>query len=264
LNTVALLTDFGTKDSFVAAMKGVILQAAPNTTLVDITHEVPPQDIRFAAFQLRSVFRDFPSETLFVAVVDPGTGTDRKIIYAEAGRHRFLAPDNGLLSWALDGQIPKRILEIPVAASPQADISATFQGRDVFAPVAGRILNGEDPSTFGSPLSSWVQMPFPAVKKVGSLWTGEVLCVDVFGNVITNFPSKEVESYAKAAKVWIEFGKPPITIRGLSPSYARVEKGKLLAVAGSAGFLEISIRDGSAAQLTKLKSSSPVQLHFRV
>ncbi len=263
MSTVALLTDFGTRDSFVGVMKGVLLKSSPELSVVDVTHEIPPQDVRLGAFHLRAAYADFPRGTLFLAVVDPGVGSDRKIIYAEAGGQKFLAPDNGLLSWVFEKTPPSLVFEIPLSASPVKEISSTFHGRDVFAPVAGRILNGESPSSFGKLISTWATLLFPKVNKVGSMWKGEVLCVDGFGNLITNFETKDVEQFSKAAKLWIELGEPPITIRGLASSYSSVEKGKLLAIGGSVGFLEISVRDGSAAKQSHLSSGSRITLYFR-
>lgn len=262
----ALLTDFGTRDNYVGVMKGVLLKAAPSVQIVDITHDISAQNVRMAAFQLMTAYRSFPDGCLFISVVDPGVGSDRKVLYAEADRYRFLAPDNGLLSWVFDRARPSLVIDIPLAASPVTDISRTFHGRDVFAPVAGRILNGEDPQKMGKLVKEWVTLPFPPVQRTGSQWKGEILCVDRFGNLVTNVLTEELRPLIKSSKVWFEWGdkSKPFTLRGLANSYSDVDPGKILAIGGSAGFVEISVRDGSAAEATGLKAGSSVTLNFHL
>jgi len=260
---VAFLTDFGSSDFYAAAMKGVILKTVKPVQFVDISHEVPSHNIRWGAFQLFSTFRDFPAGTLFVCVVDPGVGSDRKILYAEAGSYKFIGPDNGILSWVFQVSKPKTVLAIN-PEKIQGKISRTFQGRDIMAPVAGEVLKGKITSNLGSPLKSWVSIPFPAVQKTGSKWVGEVMGVDKFGNVITSFRSEEVAGFAKKSKVWFDFGMGRPTVRGLSPSYASVEKGRLLAIEGSTGFIEISAREANAAQKLGLTPGDKINLMFRL
>lgn len=259
---VALLTDFGLTDHYVGSMKAVILSHAPRASFVDLTHNVPPQDIRTAAFQLRASYRFHPAGALFLCVVDPGVGSERKLIYAEAGGWRFLAPDNGLLSWTFAETPPKRMLDI--SGSRGADpVSRTFHGRDILAPAAGRILKGEDPDNLGTPLSSIVTMPFPEVNKVGGLWRGEVLAIDAYGNLITNLKASEIGPLARHSKVWFDLPTRPGAVRGLSPSYAAVDEGRLLAIEGSSGFVEIAVRNGSAAAVTGLRAGDSVAANFR-
>jgi len=259
----ALLTDFGQNDHYVGVMKGVLLGAAPAATLVDLTHTIPAQDIRSGAFQLLVSARFFPENTLFVAIVDPGVGSDRPIIYAESGGRRFLAPDNGILSWALEMAPPKHVIAVSKALSSGSGLSRTFHGRDVFAPLAARLLNEEKPSALGSRVTEWVKIPFPSVKKTGSRWTGEVMAIDRFGNLITNITNEDLLPLTPHSKIWIDLGKKGGSVRNLSSSYSAVPKGRLLAIEGSSGFIEIAERDGSAARQTGLHVGSRIGVSFK-
>ncbi len=253
---VCLLTDFGVKDTYVGVVKGILLAAVPSLQLVDLTHSIPPQDIRAAAFELMASVSEFPKNTMFISIVDPGVGSDRKILYAEGGGHRFMAPDNGLLSWVFKNKKPTKVIAI----------DPTFHGRDIFAPMAGRILKGEALSKMGKAVKTWEKLTFPQVKKIGSQWQGEILHVDGFGNLITNFLSKDLAPLRNSSKVWFDFGASdkPLTVRGLADSYSAVDKGKFLAIPGSAGFIEISVREGDASQSAGISRGAPVTVHFRI
>ena len=246
---VCLLTDFGLADHYVADMKGVLLSQLSNVQIVDVNHSIPAQDVHSAAYQLLVSHRHQPEGALFICVVDPGVGTRRNILYAEAGAWRFIAPDNGLLSWVLEALKPKMLLQLN---EPQS-----------FAAIGARILSGEDPKKIGKAASSIVKLPFPVVLKHGSMWQGEILAIDGFGSLVTNFRSSEVAPLAASSKLWIEFDKTTTTIRGLSQTYADVEPGKPLAFSGSDGFLEISVNQGHAASELNLTVGDRVSLHFR-
>lgn len=260
---ISLLTDFGLSDHYVSDVKGVLLSILPEAQIVDITHNIPPQNIRAAAYQLLASYRHQPAGALFLCVVDPGVGSGRKIIYAEAGGWRFIAPDNGLLSWVLDTVKPQLLLQLNDSLPVKQPVSSTFHGRDVMAPVGARILAGKNPSEFGVPVNSYMKLPFPIVLKHGSMWQGEVLAVDGFGSLITNFRSSEVSPLASTSKMWVEFDKTSATIRGLSGAYASVEPGQPLALEGSGGFIEISVNQGSAASRLNLSIGDRVSIHFR-
>lgn len=262
-SVVALLTDFGLSDHYAATMKGVILSHAPGVQFVDITHKIPPQNVRAAAYQLLASYRYHPAGTLFLCVVDPGVGSSRRLIYAEAGAWRFLAPDNGLLSWVFESEKPARVIDISNPPGLPPFPSRTFHGRDILAPVAGRMIHGEPPTNFGSATDTWGKLPFPPVNKLGSLWRIQVIAVDGFGNLVTNLRSDEVAPLAAKSKLWFELGAYPATLRGLSDTYTSVEPGRLLAVQGSAGFVEISVRDGNAAALTHLGPGDEISVNFR-
>lgn len=259
---VALLTDFGVADHFVATMKGVILSQAPGTSFIDITHDIPPQGVAAAAYQLLASYHYQPAGTLFLCSVDGGKNP-RRLLYVEAGRWRFLAPDNGLLSWVLNEEKPKLMLDVTHAPGLPPAGGRTFDGRDVLAPLAGRLLTGEPISPLGPSVSSIETLPFPAVQKNGALWRGRVIARDRFGNAVTNLRSSELGPLAATSKLWFEFGPAKTTIRGLSESYTSVESGRMLAVKGSAGFVEISIRDGNAAQAAGLNPGDEVLVYFR-
>ena len=156
---IALLTDFGTRDYFVASMKGVILSIDPAAVIVDITHDIPPQDIPKRPLRSARVIRDFPAGTIFVAVVDPGVGSARRAILAEAGGRYFIAPDNGLLSFILDNEAAARVFEISNPEFFAADISSTFHGRDIFAPAAAHLSRGAAPAEFGPLISDHQRLP---------------------------------------------------------------------------------------------------------
>ena len=231
----------------------------PSAQIIDINHNVPPQDIRTGAYELLVSHVYQPAEAVVICVVDPGVGTDRSILLARAGSWWFVAPDNGLLSWVFEINKPSELYRVEIPAQS----SVTFHGRDVMAPVAVRLMAGERASSLGSPVSSYVKIPFPVVLKHGSMWQGEVLAVDGFGNLITNVRCSEIRPYANASKLWVEFEGTASTIRGLSPSYGAVEAGKLCAVEGSSGFIEIAVNEGSAADVTTLDAGDRVTFHFR-
>lgn len=262
-DVVCLLTDFGLQDHYVGVMKGVLLANAPGVQIVDVNHNIPPQDVRFAAFEIMASGLFYPKGTLFICTVGPGTKETQRIIYSEAAGRRFITPDNGLLSWLMQGSVPELIVDISNVSGLPKSSESTFHGRDIMAPVAGKILKGADPRTLGPSIKDYVKLPFPEVKKLGSLWTGEIIAVDTYGNLVTNIKTEDVAALAEASKLWFEFKNQESTVRGLADNYSNAEKGKLLALKGSSGFIEISMRDGSAAQKTGLKSGDPVKLYFR-
>jgi S-adenosylmethionine hydrolase len=261
---VCFMTDFGLDSHYVGVMKGVLLNLVPNARIVDITHEVRPQDVRSAAYHAMSSYTYFPKDTFFLFVVDPGVGSDRKILYAEAGGWRFIAPDNGLLSWVFLHDAPSFVFDVSSGVKGAPRPSKTFHGRDVITPVAGHLLKGEPLTSFGPPVEKWEILPFPTVSKTGALWTGEVLAVDSFGNLVTNIRGSEVKPLAASSKIWIDVGDKPLTVRGIATTYASVEKGAFVALEGSGGFVEIAVRDGSAAEKTGLRAGARVAMHFRV
>jgi len=259
---VALLTDFGLSDNYVGVMKGIIQSKLPQAKIIDITHNVPAQNVRWGAFQLLTSYKSFGRGTLFICVVDPGVGSRRKIIYAETDQYKFIAPDNGLLSWVFDEQTPRRAWDIS-QNELKNKASQTFHGRDIMAPIAAKVLMGEDPHTLGVPMKDWQKLPFPAVQKHGSLWEGSVVAIDGFGNIITNVKTEELKELTSHSKLWVDWGRTGESIRGLSESYSSVQEGKALVLGGSAGFIEISVRNGNAAKKTSLKLDDKIKFHFR-
>ena len=236
---VALLSDFGSLDPYVGVMKGVILTRAPQTRLIDLTHEVPPGNLTAAAFLLRSAIPFFPVGAVFLCVVDPGVGSARKAIAMEAGGHFFVGPDNGLFPAALEGIPLGRSVEMKNPKYRLKEVGATFHGRDVFAPAAAALASGVSLSRLGPSAKGLVPGAIPIPARTKSGWRGEVIWIDRFGNLITNLDSSHVR---RDSTVQVGGKK----IRGLSTHYAQKPKGKPLALMGSTGFLEVSIRRGRA------------------
>lgn len=254
---VTLLTDFGTADYFVAAMKAAVLARAPGATLVDVTHEVPPQDVAAAAFTLLAVYRDFPPGTTHVAVVDPGVGSARRALLVEAAGQRFVGPDNGIFGYVLEREPGARAFHLDRPAVFRHPVSDTFHGRDVFAPVAGALAAGAEPAALGTEVHDPVRTESIAVRRLpGGGLRGVVLHVDRFGNCVTTLPGEEVP--ADAAGGVLEVGGREV--RSLRRHYAGAEPGELFAVRGSAGFLEVSVNGASAAALLGVRRGDPVTL----
>ncbi len=255
---ITLLTDFGDADAYVGAMKGVVLGINPNARLVDLTHQVRPQDILEGAFVLGTAWRFFPKGTIHVAVVDPGVGTGRRALLVEGEGHWFIAPDNGLLSFVLPGDsstnlpafapyttlLPSSFLAYalnnPLYWLP--NVSATFHGRDVFAPVAAHLSLGVLPSDGGEPVDSIMRLHIPTPRKEGKRLLGCVLHVDRFGNIVTNVPTETLAAMGR--DVTVEIGGR--RIRGLTQTYS--DEAGLVALVGSHGYMEIALAKGDAAR----------------
>src|SRR5687767_6797222 len=183
---IAFLTDFGTRDHYVGAMKGAALGICPDATLVDITHDVPPQDVLTGALELSAACPYFPAGTVFVAVVDPGVGTTRRGIAAQAGGFRFVAPDNGLLTVVLRDLGPATVVDLTNPRYGRDRVSRTFEGRDRFAPAAGWLAAGIELSSLGTPVHERIELKVPGSAVSGDRLWGEVLLVDRFGNLVTS------------------------------------------------------------------------------
>ena len=243
---VTLLTDFGVSDTYVGQMKGAILSLAPAVTLVDLTHAVPPQDVFAGAFLLWTAVSAFTRGTIHLGVVDPGVGSARRAIALASQRGDVLiGPDNGLLLPAaarLGGIATAIALPTPAAAS------ATFHGRDIFAPAAARVATGVSLTDLGTPITDLVQLSLPEPTEDA----GEVIHVDTYGNLITNIPAPNLR---QATGVSIGDVQVPLVTH-----YAEAEPHALVALVGSAGLLEISVRDGSAAAQTRARRGAAVRL----
>jgi S-adenosylmethionine hydrolase len=254
--TVALLTDFGTRDHYVGAMKGVVLGVCPHATLVDITHDVPPQDVLTGTLELAAAYRYFPPGAVFVVVVDPGVGSHRRAIAAEAGAYRFVAPDNGVLTTVLREATPVRAVELTNPAYARATISRTFEGRDRFAPAAGWLARGIPLDEFGPGVSDYTLIGVPVAAVYGNRVEGVVLRVDRFGNLITTIDRATVERVARGQDVLVTVAKT--TIAGVVDTYAEAPEQGVCALFGSSDRLEIAVRNGSAASLLALGRLAPV------
>ena len=246
---IALLTDFGYRDHYAGVVKGVIASIAPDTSIIDITHGIPPQSIVAGAIALRESWRYFPGRTVFLAVVDPGVGTSRLPIAIEtrAGA-RFVGPDNGLLALAAEAAGIVRAVRLDSERHRLPRTSSTFHGRDIFAPAAAWLSRGTSLRALGTPLESVrpLSLPSPAITR-GEI-RGEVLYVDGFGNLVTNLSRRDLARLqssfpGKQVSVRIEAGAPMKILK----TYGDAPAGAILATFGSFELLEIALRDGNAA-----------------
>jgi S-adenosyl-L-methionine hydrolase (adenosine-forming) len=255
---ITLLTDFGLVDPYVGMMKGAVLSLNPAATLVDVTHEVPPQDIATGAFLLAHAAAYFPPGTIHIAVVDPGVGSRRRPIAVAADDQLFVGPDNGLLSLALRARRRRQAVVLTNARYFRAARSHTFHGRDLFAPVAAHLSLGVPLGALGPPAGRRVSLPWPAPRARGRRLRGAVLLVDRYGNVITNIDRPRLGSGRGLAIVaggrrWSRVVR----------TYADVAPGQPLALVNSYDLLELAVRDGSAATLLGLRPGDPVTVERR-
>lgn len=250
MRLITLTTDFGTQDWFVGTLKGVILGIAPRATVVDITHGIPAGDLRAGAFALAAACRFFPAGTIHVAVVDPGVGSRRAAIAVRTARATFIGPDNGVLSWALRNETIKAIRRMENRRCFLPEISRTFHGRDVFAPVAAHLSRGASFARLGPRTSDYVRLPWPEVRRMDKGVEGEVLCIDRFGNAITNLPAGAFPEGGATRLQVCRRGQP---VCAVGDCYQAVALGHPVAVWGSSGYLEIAVNGGSAAGKLGLK-----------
>jgi len=249
---ITLISDFGTRDPYVGLMKGALLSVNPAAVIVDITHEIAPGGIRQAAFLLAAAHPYFPRGAVHVGVVDPGVGSSRRILGFEAGGCRFLGPDNGLLSRVVEALAPTVLYEINSPRYFRSEVSPTFHGRDVFAPVAAHLSLGLAWERLGPrvPPEGMVLLPAagPRFSETGEL-VGSLLWADRFGNLVSDIDCDDLEPFLKGSppgRISVEIGGK--RIRGLSRTYSDVGPGDPLALFGSFGFLEAAVNGGSAAE----------------
>jgi S-adenosylmethionine hydrolase len=259
---ITLLTDFGTADYFVGAVKGVILSSASATRIVDLTHEIPAQDIHAAAFTLLAAYKSFPEGSIHVAVVDPGVGSSRRGICVAAGRQFFVGPDNGIFSYVYERESPFTVFELSNSKYFREDVSATFHGRDVFAPVAAALANGIKPAKFGKRINDPVRLaPLAPERKEDGKIVGRIIHIDRFGNCVTNLTPRDL-----TAKMIT--GGASLRVKGKTIDSFRkyfVEQtntSKVFGIWGSGGFLEIAAANASAAKLLKVEVGTPVTVRL--
>lgn len=259
---ITLTTDFGTSDAYVGTMKGVILGINPNVRVLDLTHAISPQDIHEAAFTIHSVYRYYPKGTIHTVVVDPGVGSDRQAIVCEIDGIFFVCPDNGVLSYLLQDidsstelQMNTVAIQNPIYHLPE--VSNTFHGRDIFAPVAAHLSRGVPLTDIGPPVESLVQIPIPIPEVSENTITGQIVRIDRFGNAITNI--SETALAGKVSEYEISVGSKRLT--HINRAYAESAVGEPLAIIGSFGLLEIAINGGSAEICLGLKRGDVVEVH---
>ena len=245
---IALLTDFGLQDHYVGAMKGAILTACPEATLVDVTHEVPAHDVAAGALALDASYRHFPAGTVFVAVVDPGVGSERRPIAVGAGRWLFVGPDNGLLTFVLEVHPAARVHLLANPLLFREPRSPVFHGRDLFGPAAARLARGLALEEVGPPVADPVRMDQPPKTRTDAGWDGAVLHVDRFGNLTTNLLESDLTVLAGGALESLEVCLGA-EVLPLVRSYSDVAAGRPCALVGSSGRLEIAVRRGRADAL---------------
>ena len=241
---ITLLTDFGTADYFVGAVKGAILSVNSRAVIVDLTHEIPPQDIEAGAFTLLAAYKTFPAGTIHVGVVDPGVGSERRPIIVRANEQFFVGPDNGLFTYICDREPSHRVVNVTSERYFRPSVSSTFHGRDIFAPVAAALSNGVALEEFGAEIDDAVRLP--------SLETPlRIIHIDRFGNCVTNIRRDPGKSLVVNGQ----------RISEVRRFYGEGDDESLFAIWGSAGFLEISVNGGSAAKRLGAKRGDPVASH---
>jgi len=266
---ITLLTDFGLDDFFVGAMKGVILNINPTAKIIDITHTIKPQDIRSAAFSLAESCGEFPEGTVHVAVVDPGVGSTRKPILVVAENHLFVGPDNGIFSFIYNDKNVENVIHITNDQYFRKPVSNTFHGRDIFSPVAAWISSGLDPVKLGPPISDFVTFnilkpDLHSSKSTGLdpaeavMVQGHVIHIDRFGNLITNLTSTELPSEKIQAGIQIIVNGRKIS--QVQSHFAGAPPGKVFAVFGSTGRLEIAVNQGSAEKVLEASADTLVEV----
>ncbi len=256
MSIITLTTDFGLSDSYVAAMKGVILGLAPQATVIDITHQIAAQNVREAAYVLHTALPYFPPGTVHVVVVDPGVGSARRPMAAQTGDCYLVGPDNGVFTYVLTTGQPPACVHLNKPAFWLPRVSRTFHGRDIFSPVAAHLALGAPLSGLGDPFDDPVlfEVRQPRRQPDGSL-SGEVIHVDRFGNLVSNIPGEWL-----AGRSWsVRIAGRQVT--GPSLAYAEAAPGQLLALVSSDATLEVAVRDGSAAERLRVTAGEPVVVH---
>jgi S-adenosylmethionine hydrolase len=257
---ITLTTDFGHSDSFVGIMKGVIYGINSQAMIVDLTHGVPAQDVLAGALILRHSVNYFPPGTIHVAVVDPGVGGARMPLLIEASGSFFIGPDNGIWSLALQERTPNRVIHLSNGDYHLKPSSATFHGRDIFAPVSAHLSLGITPTVLGEPVESFLHILWPGIESDSQEIVGEIIYIDGFGNLFTNIREQDLKDLPKDQ---LNVNIREISISGISTSYTAVAAGAWLAVVNSWGLLEIAVNRDNAQRQSGAKVGDKVRLVLR-
>jgi S-adenosylmethionine hydrolase len=243
---VTLTTDFGAGSAYAAAVKGALLAVNPEAALVDLSHHIPPQDLHYTAFFLRACVPYFPPATLHVVVVDPGVGSERAILYVELAEQQLLVPDNGCWTALVEAMgPPRRVLRLTESRFWRPQVSNTFHGRDIFAPVAGHLSRDIDPALLGVPTDTWVNLALPQPHISEIVLEGEVIFIDDFGNLLTNIPAGAFQRFQeRGMRVWVGGAEIAWWVR----TYAEAVPGTAVALISSSDTLEIAVCQGHAAR----------------
>lgn len=256
-NIITLTTDFGSQDGYVGAVKGVILSINPKAEIIDISHQIPAHNVLAGAFCLFNSGSFFPEGTIHVAVVDPGVGGKRKAILIQTERYFLIGPDNGIFSLFLRTEKIKRMVSVTNPKYFLGKVSATFQGRDIFAPVAAYLSLGIEPKEFGLTLPEIARLSLPGIEKRRGGIIGQIIHIDNFGNLVSNVKAQELNEF-KIMKIKVR----KRTIPQLSRTFSEVKKGELLAYIGSSGFFEIGIREGNARLELDAKMGDQIEIQI--
>jgi S-adenosylmethionine hydrolase len=257
---ITLTTDFTSGSHYVAAMKGVILSINPLARLIDVSHSVPPQDVRYAAILVAESAPWFPPGSIHVAVVDPGVGSSRRSLYARIDGRHYLAPDNGLLSLLAAKSPPSCLIEVANREYWRQEVSSTFHGRDIFAPVAARLSLGLDSMLLGPPARDMVQLTWPEVRVMANRIEGSVRSIDSFGNLITDITSDMLSAVPRAESTTIRCDEHETA--GIYGTYSDQPEMTLIALIGSSGFLELAIVGDSAAAMLGVRVGERVEVRW--
>ena len=244
------------RDHYVGAMRGVALGICPDATLADITHEIAPQDVLGGALELAAAYKYFPPSTVFLCVVDPGVGSARRGLAAEAAGYRFVAPDNGLLTMVFKQTAPAQVVELTDRRYARPTISRTFEGRDRFAPAAAWLAKGIEVRALGTPITTWEMLDVPEPRANAGQLSGIVLRVDRFGNLVTNIDRRTFDAFAAGGPIEIDADRHRVA--RLVGTYAEAERGSACALFGSSDHLEIAVAGGSAAECLGVRRGAPV------
>lgn len=267
--TIALLTDFGLSDQYVGVMKGVILNRVPNANIVDISHNVSPHNIDEGAYLLWASYQYFPPGTIFVSVVDPGVGSKRKVICVVGDGYYFLAPDNGLLKYVLSALGNFKTYSVTERKYFLAQVSNTFHGRDIFAPVCAHLANGLAPSRLGNTIKPETTpgrfITIDPLKK--QLVKGRIIHIDRFGNLVTNFQPVRINAGFEKMKIEVnsieETKHKENFVTHYSLTYAEAPEHKPFMIIGSSGLMEVSLKNGSAADFLKAVQGTSLTLRTK-
>jgi S-adenosylmethionine hydrolase len=259
---IAFMSDFGTRDHYVGVIKGVILSICPDVTLVDLAHDLPAHDIGSAAHELEATFKYYPAGTIFLAVVDPGVGTTRLGIAAEAGDYKFVAPDNGVLTGVFADAPPKKVVELTERRYARPTVSRTFEGRDRFAPAAAWLAKGVHLTALGRPVTDYQRLDLPRPAQTDGALQGVVVRVDRFGNIVTNLDRRSCERLTDGV------GSLHLSVGGQSiarivSTYADIPPGEVGALFGSTDHLECAAQSASAAERLGVRVGDAVELRRR-
>jgi hypothetical protein len=258
---IALMTDFGEDDFFVASLRGVILRINPSAGVIDITHSVPSFDPQSAGFILFSCYRYFPENTIFLSIIDPGVGSSRRILLARTESYFFIAPDNGLLALVLEEEAIQEMRAVENEEYFLAARGRTFEGRDKMAPAAAHLSKGIPVKEFGPELKEYTKLEVEKAALKNDQIFGRILYADRFGNLITNIPERlvqELEGSEKEKELRVQVGGKKIS--RFQGSYNSVRKGELLFLVGSLGMIEVAAREDSASKRLKAKPGDPVKI----